>query len=236
MTRRILTLLFAASLASAVSGADEETVVRMFQLRHVSPLEASLAVEPILSSVGSLTLEPSQSRLTVRDTPDVMSRVVKIIHDLDRIPESYHIKVELLLGTSNPLPPQQQVSVDRRVRNMFKFESFRRLGVADFEGDIGSSAAAEIGEGYRIKFDVMSMGYSREAPWGSPDPGNRVHLRSVVLERAESRPDGSIAKEEILRTSIFLAPKQQVVIGAGRSEDSEDGLVLIVQAVNFGVR
>jgi hypothetical protein len=42
--------------------------------------------------------------------------------------------------------------------------------------------------------------------------------------------------EELLRTNVLLSPKQTVYIGAGNSEDSEDVLVLIVRAQNFGSR
>jgi hypothetical protein len=39
---------------------------------------------------------------------------------------------------------------------------------------------------------------------------------------------------EVLKTSVFLSEKQEVFIGAGASEDSRSGLVLILQAQEIG--
>ena len=129
---------------------------------------------------------------------------------------------------------QQQVQVDRRMKGMFKFPSFRRLGTATFEGDLGTPSSAELGDGFRVSFLAESTGFAQDSPWGSPDPGNRIHLRWLTLDHVKVAEGGNGETNEVLRTSIFLAPKQKVFIGAGRSEDSKEGLVLIVQAQDIG--
>jgi hypothetical protein len=38
----------------------------------------------------------------------------------------------------------------------------------------------------------------------------------------------------VVRTSVFIAPDQKVFIGAGSSEDSTEGLVLIIRVGEVG--
>jgi hypothetical protein len=226
-----LTLVLAVALTA---GADLETVVHVFQLRYASVTEASAAIQPMLSDRGSITVQPRQARITVQDLPEVVQRVADLIVEIDRLPKSYRIQVELLEGTSRPIPAEQQIRVDERLAGMFKFPSFRRLGSAVFEGDLGSPSSAELGSGFKISFLAEPTGFSQDSPWGTPDPGDRIHLRWLQLDRLRTTDDGRRTSDEVLRTSIFIAPKQKVFIGAGKSEDSTDGLVLIVEAQDVG--
>lgn len=231
--RRALILSFVA-LAALTAAAASETVVHVFQLRYASVQEVSAAVQQLLSERGSITVQPRQSRITVQDLPEVVERVAELIGEMDQAPGSYRIQMELLEGTSRPLRAEQQVQVDRRLKGMFKFPSFRQLGTATFEGDLGTPSSAELGDGFRVSFLAESTGFAQDSPWGSPDPGNRIHLRWLTLEQVKVADGGGGETNEVLRTSIFLAPKQKVFIGAGHSEDSKEGLVLIVQAQESG--
>ena len=234
MWRRHTATLALVLVVALTAGADLETVVHVFQLRHASVTEASAAIQPMLSDRGSITVQPRQARITVQDLPDVVQRVADLIDEIDRMPMSYRIQVDLLEGTSRPLPVEQQIRVDERLAGMFKFPAFRRLGSAVFEGDLGSPSSAELGNGFKISFLAETTGFSQDSPWGTPDPGNRIHLRWLQLDRLRPTEDGRRTSDEILRTSIFIAPKQKVFIGAGKSEDSTDGLVLIVEAQDVG--
>ena len=235
MWRRVFLIpLVVTAAAVSAPAAEVETVVRIFRLQHVSVMEVSKAVEPLLSEHGSLTVQPWQSRISVQDLPSVVEHVAQLIEDMDRRPESYRIQIELLEGTSKVLEPDQVVKVDPSMRNMFRFKAYRRLGTAIFEGELGSPATADLGRGFKLSFVAEAVGFSEQTPWGAPNPGNRVHIRDLILERLQELEDGSQKAREVLSTSIFLAPKQKVYIGAGQSESAKTGLVLIVNAQEIG--
>ena len=103
-------------------------------------------------------------------------------------------------------------------------------------GVFGSPARAELGSSFRVSFLPEVPRSSESAPWGMRDQSNRLHLRQLVLERKAVADDGTVTTDELLRTNVLLAPKQTVYIGAGNSEDSEEVLVLIVHAEDFGSR
>jgi hypothetical protein len=85
-----------------------------------------------------------------------------------------------------------------------------------------------------VSFLARLPEYSESTPWGARDPGDRLYLRQLVLERKEVASDGTLVTQELLRTNVLLSPKQTVYIGAGNSEKTKDVLVLIVHAQDFG--
>jgi hypothetical protein len=227
--------VFLLTVAATVWGASVETVSRVFNLRYLTVAEATTAVQPLLSEQGSLTLQPSRSRITVQDYPEVIDRVVEVIDKLDRSPDRYRVRVELLEGgAEQPFGAVNEVEATDRLRKMFKFPSYRILGSAVLEGDLGSETQASLGTGYQISFLAQYPPHSAETPWGTPDPGDRIQLRMLTLEHLKPGADGEQSSQQCLRTNVLLSPNQKVYIGAGSSEDSATGLVLIVEVQEPG--
>jgi hypothetical protein len=173
----------------------------------------------------------------VQDEPAIISRVTELIEELDRMPGSYGIRIDLLEGgEAKAYGSITEVEVEDRLRRMYKVDSFHRIGSSTVEGVLGSSAQAKLGSSYRVSFLPQVPSRSTETPWGAPDPGLRLHLRHLVLDRMQLASDGTMVTDEILRTNVLLSPSQTVYIGAGNSEESEAVLVLIVHAEDFGGR
>ena len=234
MWQRSTLVLSVALIAAIAAAANVETVSRVFTLEHVSVSEASAAVQPLLSEHGSLILQPSRSQMTVQDLPQVVEKVADLVADIDSLPESYSIQVVLFEGRPEPYSVATQAQIDQRLRKMFKFPSFRQLGSAVLEGELGSPAQADLGGGFQVSFFAYTVEYSEDTPWGAPDPGDRVHLRPLILKRVTIEPDGTQEIEILLRTNVLIAPKQKVYIGAGTSEEAKNGLVLIVHSQGSG--
>jgi hypothetical protein len=230
---RPFVLVFVVLAAMSVAAASD-TVVHVFQIRYASMDKVSAAIQGLLSEQGSLTVQPRQGRITVQDSPEIVERVADLIAEIDRAPGTYRIRVELLEGTSKRLDAGEEMKVDRNLKEMFNFPYFRALGTATFEGELGTPSSAHLGSGYRVSFLAEATGFSQSSPWGSPDPGARIHLRWLTLERVRTARGGGEKPIEVLRTSIFIAPDQKVFIGAGSSEDSTEGLVLIIRAGEVG--
>jgi len=228
--RQRISAVIVLVLVALTAAAAVETVSRVFTLRYLSVAEATTAVQPLLSGEGSLTLQPSRARITVQDFPEVIDRVVKVIDQLDRPPDRYRVRIELLEGgAERPFGAANEVEATDRLRKMFKFPSYRSLGSAVLEGELGGDTQASLGAGFQISFVAQLPPHSSESPWGAPDPGDRIQLRSLTLERIKVGADGAQLSQQFLRTHVLLSPNQKVYIGAGNSEDPESGLVLIVQ-------
>ena len=237
MLRKTLLLVVLIGAAAVLAAANIETVSRVFRLEHASVSDASEAIQPMLSEAGSLTLQPRLSKIVVQDQPEIIDRVTELIRTIDRVPGIYRIRFDLLKGgKAAPYGTAGEVIVEERLRKMFKVEAFHRIGSSTIEGVMGSPTRAELGSSFQVSLLAQRPEYSDSSPWGVPDPGNRLQLRQLVLERKAVATDGTLMTDELLRTNVLLSPEQTVYIGAGNSEESEEVLVLIVHAEEFGSR
>lgn len=234
MIKKVMICLAALAI-TAVVAANQETVSRVFRLQHVSVAEASAAVQPMLTELGSLTLQPKLSRIVVQDQPVVIDQVAAMLEKLDRVPGNYSIQMDLLEGGRKmPFGTAQEYRAEERLYTMFQAEAFYRLGSSTVEGLLGGSAQAELGTSYQVSFVAQAPEGSNSSPWGMREPDEQLHLRQLVLERKGIAADGTVTTFELLRTNVLLSPNQTVYIGAGNSEDSGEVLVLIVHARKFG--
>ena len=235
MFKRVVILAVVLGLTTVLVAAD--TVSRVFRLEHVSVLEASTAVQPLLSDAGSLTLQPKQSRIVVQDQPEVIDQVSALIEEIDHVPGAYSVRIDLLEGGDpKPYGTVDEIEAEERLRKMFKVDALHRLGSSTIEGVLGSRAQAELGNSFQISFLAEIPKSADSAPWGTRDSGERLHLRQMVLERKAVGADGTMTTDKLLRTNVLLSPKQTVYIGAGNSEESKQVLVLIVHAEDFRSR
>jgi Bacterial type II/III secretion system short domain len=229
MPRKAMLVLLLSMTGLALSAVGQsETTVRVFNLKNVSVVEAFTAIEPLLSNDGSVTVQPFRGRVTIQDSPQIVSKITTLIDELDRIPGEYRIEVELLEGLDSEwvsdLPPE----LDRRLHRMFPFKSYRRAGRTVFQGEFGQPTAASLSQSYRLSFLAESSSVSESTPWGVADIGDRTQVKWLRLDRLTSKVGGGEKIDELLRTTVFLSPQQKMIIGAGSSEDSASGLVLIL--------
>ncbi len=90
------------------------------------------------------------------------------------------------------------------------------------------------GSRFEVSFVAQRASFSEDSPWGSPDPGERIHVRPLIVSRVVVDAEGTRTGQELLRTNVLLSPQQKVYIGAGSSEDATSGLVVIIQVQSVG--
>lgn len=229
MPKRIMIVLFLSTLAVALSAADRgSTTVRVFNLKNASVIEAFTAIEPMLSNDGSVTVQPSRGRITIQDASEVVVRITAVMAELDRSPGEYRIEVELLEGLDVEQASDLAPELDRRLHRMFPFKSYQRAGRTVFQGEFGQPTSAALSRSYRLSFLAEASTVAESTPWGVADLANRTQVKWLRLDRLTTGDGGGEQVDELLRTTVFLSPRQMMIIGAGSSEESASGLVLIL--------
>jgi hypothetical protein len=229
MCRKTPVILFLVSAVTVSLAADDPaTVVRVFNLKNATVLEAFTAIEPVLSRNGSVTVQPARNRFTIQDSPAVVQKISALIDELDGIRGQYRIEVELLEGLAGGGSSELSPELNSRLQRMFPFKSYRRAGRAVFQGELGQATEASLGDQYRLSFLADTFRVPESTPWGLADPGDRTQVKWLRLERFVSGPNRQEQVVELLRSTVFLSPRQKMIIGAGSSEDSNTGLVLIL--------
>jgi len=229
--RRLLSIVFAMIFAVSGSADEAQTTTRVFQIRYASVAEASNAVQPLLSEYGTLTVHPRRNRITVQDTSEIVGRVAEVLANLDTIPGTYAVRVRLLRATDAEVAPERRVEVDRKVRQMFPSAAFVEVGSTLIEGELKMPVSADIGAVYRVSFVAEPYRAPKDAPFGMPKMGTRYTLRDCTLTQVREKENGEQVTVEVIRTDMSMSPGQQMSIGAGASEDSKNGVVLIVEAI-----
>jgi hypothetical protein len=231
--RRILPYVLALWIAMPLFAEEVETTTRVFQLRHSTVAAVSGAVQSLLSEHGSLTVNPHHNRITVQDTPDVVGRIAVTVEELDTPPGTYGLRIRLLRGPDERIDPDRRTEVDRRVTRMFPFDFYAELGATVIEGELTVPVTTDIGGDYRVSFTANPLQVPKNMPVGMRGVSSRFTLDDLVLRRVR---DGENGSAEVIRTVVTISPGQQAVIGAGASEDSKTGLVLILEAQAVGAR
>jgi hypothetical protein len=230
----MIVVLLVGMVVPSTLAAPGPTAVRVFHVRHCSVAEAAAVVEDLLTDEGSFTVQPGKSRITVQDRPDVIERVAQAIAELDKLPDRYILEVVLLEGIQGEFPAAERAVVDDRVVGMFPYTSYRNIGTTTVNGLAGETAEAQLGEGYRMSYFAASTKAPRATPYGVRYPEDSIQLQSLALERLDDAPGEAQRVSEVIRASVILSQNQEVIIGAGASEDATRGLVLILQARAIG--
>lgn len=200
--------------------------VQVFHLEHVPVRDAAMAVQSRLSDEGSLTVRPAARSLTVEDHAENVATIATIIEELDRKPIRFRVRVEVLEGSDAVYSVPSLAEVTDRLRKVFPFNSYRRVGVAEFAGEAGDSGVLALDDGVRVQLTVNASRLDN-LHFGIPDTKARLDLQPLVVERIGAKGTTS----ELLRSRVVLASGQEALIGAGRSETGASGIVVIVTAV-----
>ena len=165
-------------------------------------------------------------------------------------------------GASPPGVERVDGALLARMRRLFRYERFDLLGRRTVGGTVGGEVSVGLGGPYGVTFTpratlplpaLPELGdVPRPTPGAAgatPAPGARLRLpvkrpaarerRPVERLRLEHfrllrRPAGGSAPEELLTTTLALAPGQNIVLGAAPSERSPEALVLVVEALELG--
>jgi len=223
---RMLPVLLLVSAALPSVAQQPTTIVRVFRIRYAEPADVSTAVQALLSDEGSITVQPARKRITVRDRPERMRRIVRTVQEIDVKPEHFRIEVVLLHGAAKLAPGEEPYPISERLKKMFPFKTYSELGRAELQGTVGDTVDVDLNEKYALSMTVQKPRPEQFA-FGFDMNGLGVELQPVILREIR---DGA-APRRVLKTRIILGINQELSIGAGASEDARTGLVLVLRGL-----
>ena len=222
LTSAVLLLGFAVAAAATDGGAKE---MRVFKLRFRPLSEAATLVEPLLSTDGSIVLQPRLNTLSVTDRPEVVKRVGDLLDSWDVPPASYQVGIRLLLAstavpTPGPAAPPVE-GISESITKLFHFTSFTEVDSLKITATDGNVVEAMAGGRYYIRFTLMAV----------PRDPDRVQLSKLVIARQLSTgPSGVVVRRTLLQSTVSLRVGQTSVVGTASSEGAAKALLLIFSA------
>ncbi len=214
--------VMAAAPWLASAAADQQ--VRVFQLHFRPAREAALLVEPLLSTEGSVLLQPKLNAITVRDSAAVLERVAAAVAAWDVAPPSYTIRLRVLLASTTPPTPGPAAplisGVGSELQQLFRFTSYSELDTLVVTAADGSTVEAAVADRYHVRFTVRAL----------PQDAERLQLAQLEFTRRVAADGGAERLQPLLRTALTLRAGQTFVLGAARSEEANRALVLVLLA------
>lgn len=214
----VLSLGAFPALAEDAAG-DPALNVRSFKLQHKAPERAAAIIEPLMSSDGTVSLQPSTRTIVVTDRPDNLRSIMAALDQFDTPPQQFSIVIKLVSASraQNPSPVAPDLrDVAGKLGGVLRFNSFEKLGelrVGALEG--APVVGQELSPIYRADFRV-----------GEFDPAsNTIRIEDFQLRKSS---DGQLS--QVMKTTLNLKVGQTVVLGAARDPQSQKALMIVAVA------
>ena len=213
-------LLLAGGFGAAAQ-SEPALLVHAYTLRHQPAAEALELVHPLLSPRGSVQLQPGGNTLVVRDEAVVVDRVVEVLREFDHPAKKLAMRIQVVRagdgGEGGALAPE----LTRRLRELLRYDSYRVMAAADLEAREGELASYELGEEYRITFQLGTL---------MSDDRLKLHDFEVIRRGGEEK------SRRLLRTQVNLRLGRPMILGLAKDESSRRALLLVLTCTLAGGR
>ena len=215
-------LIFAMVLSSGAALADVETArpltVRSFQVKYKDASKAAAAIKPLISSDGSVSIQPSTNSLVVTDRPENVREVAAMLARFDTAAQPFKLRIRIVSAgrtDGSARVPESLRDVAPKL-TVLRFNSFDDLGDATAQGKEGDPGIVELSSGYRADFK-----------FGELDPAtDSIRVADLKLSRLEGAKKDQLTP--LLKTSLNIKLGQTVILGVARDPQSQRALIIVL--------
>jgi len=212
-------LLMAASLAVADDAATNARPlsVHTFTFKYKDANKAADMIKPLLSSEGSMSIQPSTNALVVTDRAENLKTITKALTEFDVPPHPFRVIVRLVgagRAAEGARVPEEDKDIAPKL-GMLGFNSLEDLGSADVSGREGDPGIVTLPSGYRADFK-----------FGDYDPASDS-LKVSDLHLSKQQGD---QLTQLLKTTLNLRIGQTYIVGATKNAQSQRALMIVLVA------
>lgn len=211
---------FAEPPAAAAADNKPGLAVRTFTFKFKQADKAAEAIKPLLSTEGSMSIQPSTNSLVVTDRAENMKNVARMIGDFDKEPQSFRLYVRIV-GASRvagtPKIPDDLKDVARKLA-ILPYNSYEAVGEATVQGKEGDPGLVDMQTGYRADFK-----------FGEYDPASdSIAVKDLQISRLTGAQKDQLTS--LLKTTLNLAIGQTYILGASKAPQSQRALMIVLVA------
>lgn len=213
--RASLTIL-AASLLGACGIGAPDLDTRTFELKHLRPPEASAIIAPYVYAdrqAGKGTLSIGGTTITVRETPDNLDKIARVLAEYDRPQATVRLSFRLIQANGVGAVDPALADIESTLRGLFRFRGYRLMGEGVVSGIEGSEVSQMLGSG-----------------------ANQYELNAEI-ERLSGRGDSAMVQLAVrlllfpgmFRTRVSVPVGKTAVLGNVQGGQTRTTLILTVQ-------
>jgi hypothetical protein len=202
--------------------APKALTVRTFQFKYKDAGNATAAIKPLVSSEGSVSIQPSTNSLIVTDRPENLKAIAAMLARFDTPAQTLKLRIRIVGAgrtDGSARVPDSLRDVAPKLA-VLRFNSFDDLGDATAQGKEGDPAIVNVPSGYRADFR-----------FGALDPAtDSIAVGDLKLSRLEGPQKDQLT--QLLKTSLNIRLGQTVILGAARDPQSQRALILVLSATH----
>ncbi len=211
---------FAEPPAAAAADSKPGLAVHTFTFKFKQADKAAAAIKLLLSTDGSMSIQPSTNSLVVTDRAENMKNVARMIGDFDKEPQSFRLYVRIV-GASRvagtPKIPDDLKDVARKLA-ILPYNSYEAVGEATVQGKEGDPGLVDMQTGYRADFK-----------FGEYDPASdSIAVKDLQISRLTGAQKDQLTS--LLKTTLNLAIGQTYILGASKAPQSQRALMIVLVA------
>ncbi len=219
----VLVLLLGGWLVARMFSAGGEygdLDVRTFQLEYIEPAAGQRIIDPYVFADrgGMISIDQELGTITVRETPEMLSRIEEVLARYDQPEPSVKLHFRLVEANGRATPEDSRLEEIAKAlpEDVFRFKNYRLIGETVMTGIEWSGVAQGVvadGERYMIE---GSIGEVR-----TTDDGGTVKLQ-VALHADRYGP--------VFSTGVNARIGQLLVLGTAQPDPERGALILAVRA------
>jgi len=220
--KSLLFVLCALVLAGVTANAEprgknEALSVRTFTFKYKDADKAAAIIKPLMSSEGSMSIQPASNSLAVTDRADNLKAIGKALAEFDTAAQPFRLSIRIVSAAreANAHIPDDLKDVAQKVAVMH-FNAFTREGDANVQGKEGDPGSIDMQTGFRAEFK-----------FGEYDPASDS-IKISDLHVSKIGKDNQLTS--LVTTSLNLRIGQTYILGAAKSPNSPRALMIVLVA------
>lgn len=219
--RTLAAAVFAAvTLAVAACDGGPTLDTRTFEVRYLAPHQVDRLITPYVFSDRETNpgmLSSSQGAVTVRETPDNLEKIARVLEEYDRPRPTVVLHFQIIEADGAGEADPAIADVERELRRLFRFEGYRLQAETRVTAIQGTSVRQLMGReeerGFMIEGGVIEVRRGSDHATVTLDVQLNVAMAGPVLE-----------------TSVTIPAGHSVVLGTANAPAYEGALILVVRA------
>jgi len=212
----VLLMMTSVAFADDAAAGAKSLSVRTFTFKYKDVDKAAAMIKSLMSSEGSISMQPSTNALVVTDRPENLKTITRALTEFDVPPQAFRIIVRLIGASRGDAPRVANETRDVAPKlAMLGFNALEDLGSADVAGREGDPGIINLPSGYRADFK-----------FGDYDPASdSVKVTDFRLSRQQSDQ-----LTPLLKTTLNLRIGQTYIVGATKAPKSQRALMIVLVA------
>jgi hypothetical protein len=212
----------AAALATPVVGApaagvEEPQQLYAYSFRYQQAIESIALIQPLLSSRGTLELQPRSNTVVIRDSAVALGRILPVLRSYDHPRQPLRLEVMIVKASRSAVSPQYSglpEELTRRLRQLLPYDTYVLNAQAALATREGEAVVYNVGEDYEVTFRLGTM-----------MEDHRVKLSGFEVERRISHRAVGVP---LIHTTLNIGLDEPLCLGLARDEASREAFMIVL--------